>query len=97
MKQIFETKSVKRKATRTPGGKQVYNYRKKKVKTATCSNCKAKLGGIPRLRQSGINKLPKTKKRPERPYSGVLCAKCLEEAIKEKLATTTKVEKDGSN
>ena len=85
MKQIFETNSVKRIATRTPGAKLVYNYRKKKVSQATCSNCNAKLNGIPRLRQFQINKLPKTKKRPERPYSGVLCAKCLEEAIKEKL------------
>ncbi len=93
MKQIFETKSVKRIPTRTPGGELVYNYRKKKVKAATCSNCDAKLAGIPRLRQFQINKLPKTKKRPERPYAGVLCSKCLKEAIKNKVMVT----EDGSN
>ncbi|MFH1431785.1 MAG: 50S ribosomal protein L34e [archaeon] len=93
MKQIFETKSVKRIATRTPGGKLTYNYRKKKVSAATCSNCNQKLGGVPRMRAFEINKLPKTKKRPERAYGGVLCPACLEEKIKNRLTVT----EDGSN
>lgn len=85
MKQIFETNSVKRKAVKTPGNRLTYTYRKKKVTQATCTNCKAKLGGVPRLRANEMNKLPKTKKRPERSYGGTLCHKCLEQAIKSKI------------
>jgi large subunit ribosomal protein L34e len=42
------------------------------------------LQGIPRLRAVEIRKLPKSKKRPERPYGGYLCSECMRELFKEK-------------
>ncbi len=89
MKQIFEGKSVKRIAIRTPGGNLTYHYRKRKIKDASCSGCGAKLHGVPRLRTKQLAKLAKTKRRPERIFGGVLCPSCVEEKIKNKLMVTT--------
>ena len=46
--------------------------------------CKAILKGVPRERPYKMRTMAKTKKRPERPYGGVLCSKCMREIFKEK-------------
>ncbi len=69
---------------RLPSGKVVIRERKKKPRIAKCAICKKPLHGIPRLRASQLKKLAKTKKRPERPYGGYLCSKCMRELMKEK-------------
>jgi len=89
MRQIFEGKSIKRIAIRTPGGNLTYQYRKKTVNNATCSGCGAKLHGVPKLRVKQLAKLSKTKRRPERIFGGALCPSCVEEKIKNKLMVTT--------
>lgn len=67
---------------KTPGGRTVVHYRRRKPAKAKCGNCKAQLMAVPRERPSKMVNLPKTKKRPERPYGGVLCSKCLRERLK---------------
>ncbi len=47
-----------------------------------CARCGAILNGVP-IKEGERRKLPKTKKRPERMFGGVLCAKCLREILKE--------------
>ncbi|RLI98047.1 MAG: 50S ribosomal protein L34e [Candidatus Aenigmatarchaeota archaeon] len=69
---------------RLPSGKVVIRERKKKPRIAKCAICKRPLHGIPRLRASQLKKLAKTKKRPERPYGGYLCSKCMRELMREK-------------
>ncbi|HDD71547.1 MAG TPA: 50S ribosomal protein L34e, partial [Candidatus Aenigmarchaeota archaeon] len=66
---------------RLPSGKVVIRERKKKPRIAKCAICKRPLHGIPRLRASQLKKLAKTKKRPERPYGGYLCSKCMRELM----------------
>jgi large subunit ribosomal protein L34e len=48
----------------------------RKPSNAKCGVCGAILSGVPRERPYKMQKLPKTKKRPERPFGGVLCSAC---------------------
>jgi large subunit ribosomal protein L34e len=78
------SRSFRKKKVNTPGGKAVIHYVKKKPSPATCASCGGQLHGVPRELPSGMKKLPKTKKRPDRPYGGTLCPKCARHAVKVK-------------
>ena len=80
----LRSRSLRRIYVRKPGGKTTIHYKKKKPKIAHCSGCGDILKGIPRERPYKMMNMPKTKKRPERPYGGVLCSKCLRNLIKGK-------------
>jgi large subunit ribosomal protein L34e len=43
--------------------------------------CQAILSGVPRERPFKLAQLAKTERRPERPYGGVLCSKCMRKTI----------------
>jgi large subunit ribosomal protein L34e len=76
----------KRKVYRkTPGGKTVIHYRNKKPSQAKCSMCGADLIGVPRATKAQLNNMPKTMKRPERPFGGVLCSACTKIIIKQEV------------
>ncbi|MHA1594662.1 MAG: 50S ribosomal protein L34e [Candidatus Baldrarchaeia archaeon] len=79
----YRSRSAKKHFVRTPGGRVVIHYEKKKVDFAKCALCGKPLGGVPRLRPSELRKLPKSSRRPERPYGGYLCPNCLSRKIKE--------------
>jgi len=84
------SRSFRRVYVRTPGSKVVVHYRKRKPKIAHCSSCKGTLKGIPRERPYKMENMPKTKKRPERPYAGVLCTKCMRQFFREKARKSDK-------
>jgi large subunit ribosomal protein L34e len=69
---------------RTPSGRIVINLRRRKPSFAECAVCGKQLHGIPRLVSAQMKKLPKTKRRPERPYGGYLCSTCSRELFREK-------------
>ncbi len=75
-------RTLKRKRVKTPGKKLVTHYKKEKPGIAKCAICKKPLHGVPRLNQSEMMSLPKTKKRPERPFGGNLCSKCMREVFR---------------
>jgi len=77
VKPMLRTRSLKKRKVRTPGKRLVIHYKKEKTHIASCAICKKPLHGVPRLNPLRIGKLPKTKKRPERPYGGNLCSKCM--------------------
>mgnify|MGYP000483424248 CR=1 FL=1 len=79
-----EARSKKMVKVRTPGGRLKIRYRKRKPNPARCAKCGKILHGVPRELPSKMRNLPKTKKRPERPYGGYLCSKCMRELMKEK-------------
>lgn len=79
----LRSRSLRRVYRRTPGGVAVVHYERRKPGPARCARCGRPLFGVPRLRPSQLRGLPKTRKRPERPYGGVLCANCLEELLRE--------------
>ena len=78
------SRSFRKVYRKVPGGKTVIHYKRKKPKKARCGKCKAILKGVPRERPYRMRTMAKTKKRPERPYGGVLCSKCMREVFKEK-------------
>jgi large subunit ribosomal protein L34e len=70
------SRTFRRVYRKTPGGKTVLQYKKRQPARAVCAECGAVLAGVPRERPYKMQRMPKTKKRPERPYGGVLCSKC---------------------
>ncbi|ABU82373.1 50S ribosomal protein L34e [Ignicoccus hospitalis] len=73
----YRSRSRRRVYKRTPGGKTVVHFEKRKPKAARCAICGRPLGGVPRGRPVEIRKLSKTERRPERPYGGYICHACL--------------------
>jgi large subunit ribosomal protein L34e len=69
---------------RTPGSRKTVHFRERKPSKAVCSKCKTQLAGVPRERPAKMANMPKTLKRPERPYGGVLCSKCTRKLLQQK-------------
>lgn len=67
---------------RTPGSRTTVHFKKKKPGKAKCSNCGKILAGVSNKLLSKSKNLPKTKKRPERPYGGNLCSRCTRDLLK---------------
>ena len=78
-----KSRSMRRVFKKTPGGKTKLTYLKRKPKKTLCASCKTVLKGVVRANNTEIRHMPKTKKRPQRPYGGVLCSKCSREKHKE--------------
>tara|TARA_Y100000310_G_C20302935_1_gene632679 strand:- start:197 stop:469 length:273 start_codon:yes stop_codon:yes gene_type:complete len=78
-----KSRSLRRVHVKTPGGVNKIHYKKRKPSIAHCKVCKKDLKGVPRERPYKMQSLSKTKKRPERPYGGVLCSACMRKKIKE--------------
>ena len=78
----LKSRSFRRIKKKLPGGETVIHYVKKKPGKHKCSSCRSILKGTPRERPKKMQKLHKTMKRPERPFGGVFCSKCLREKIK---------------
>ena len=71
-------------SVRTPGSRVNIHYRERKPKASTCAVYGTPLAGVPRERPALLKKLPKTSRRPERPYGGILSSKAMREVMKEK-------------
>ncbi|MBL7169713.1 MAG: 50S ribosomal protein L34e [Candidatus Aenigmarchaeota archaeon] len=85
VRRALRSRSLKRSQKKVPGGRTVTHYRRRKPSLAKCAKCGSLLKGVPRLRPSDLRKLPKTKKRPERPYGGNLCSSCMRKVFREKV------------
>jgi len=79
------SRSLRRLQVKVPGGATKRHYKERKPGKAKCSNCGGLLKGVPRERNLKMHKMPKTKKRPERPFGGNLCSKCTRSLIVEKV------------
>ena len=77
----LRSRTFRRIFVKTPGNKVVIHYKRRKPGFAECSNCRAKLKGVPRARVFELRAIPKTAKRPERPFGGVLCSSCSRQKI----------------
>ena len=73
--------SVRKVAKKLPGGRTTIHFSKRKPKAAVCGSCGAILKGVPRELPFRMKNIPKTKKRPQRPYGGVLCTRCTRKKI----------------
>ena len=81
----IKSRTFRRVKVKTPGNKVRVQYRKRKPKQAKCAGCGKALHGIPRERPYKMRNMPKTQKRPERPFGGVLCSACMRKKIKENI------------
>jgi len=86
----LRSRSRKRVARRTPGGISRIYYVRRKYYEAHCAVCGKPLGGVPRDYKL-IRWGPKTAKRPERYFGGVVCPKCLATMLKLSIRGTTPV------
>lgn len=77
----IKSRSMRRVAVKLPGNRVRVHYRKRKPDRAICAECGAKLNGVPRERPYKMSNMPKTKKRPERPFGGYLCTRCMRKKI----------------
>jgi large subunit ribosomal protein L34e len=84
VRRSLRSRSLRRIKVKTPGGRVVLRFERRKPKLAHCAKCRGILKGVPRERPSGMMNLALSKKRPERPYGGVLCSSCMRIMFKEK-------------
>ncbi len=77
----LRSRGVRRVYRRTPGGRTVIHYDRLRKAKARCAICGRELGGVP-IDAMELRKLPKSLKRPERMFGGVLCPSCLSLALK---------------
>ncbi len=84
----LRTHSYRKVYRRTPGGRAVIHYEYRKPGIAKCAICGKPLNGVPRARPVELRNMAKTMKRPERPYGGYLCHRCLARLLKEAIRTT---------
>ena len=66
---------------KTPGNRTTVHFRERKPSATVCSQCRQKLAGVPRENPAKMANMPKTAKRPERPYGGTLCSSCTRKLI----------------
>lgn len=76
-----KSRTLRRIFTKTPGSKVVVHYKKRKPSKAHCAECGKVLPGVASERPVKMARMSKTKKRPERPYGGVLCSRCMRAKI----------------
>ncbi|MBI4440525.1 50S ribosomal protein L34e [Candidatus Woesearchaeota archaeon] len=78
----LKSRSYRKIYRKTPGGRTVIHFTERKPNRAKCGGCGAILHGIKTERPTRMANMRKTAKRPERPYGGVLCSRCMREQIK---------------
>ena len=80
---MIKPKSLRKVKVKTPGGETAISLRRRKPNYAKCKNCGSKLNR-PKLSIKQLKNLPKTKKRPERPFPE-LCSRCMRDYFKNKV------------
>jgi len=78
---MHKSRTMRRIMTRTPGGKVKKTHALRRSGFALCQKTNVKLHGVPRGRPSDIAKIPRSARRPERPFGGVLSSKAARELI----------------
>lgn len=78
------SRTLRRIHVKTSKG-SVLKYAKRKPSKAHCATCGQVLHGVASERPYKISKMSKTEKRPDRPYAGQLCSRCMRIKIKESI------------
>ncbi len=81
----YRSRGYRRVFVRTPGSQNVLHYKRRKPSKAECSSCGSLLKGVPRELPYKMRTMGKSRKRPERPYGGVLCSRCTRKKIVENI------------
>ncbi len=81
---MYRSRTFRRIFVKVPGNTVKMHYRRRKPSRAKCASCKKLLIGVPHELPLKMRNMPKTAKRPERPYGGVLCSACTRQLLKQK-------------
>ena len=81
---MFKSGRLRKIFVKTPGSNTKVHFRRRKPSKAVCGTCKKPLAGVPRELPSKMANIPKTAKRPERPFGGVLCSSCMRKMLQQK-------------
>jgi large subunit ribosomal protein L34e len=81
VRHAYATKSNRRRAVRTPGGKLTSQLICKKSTGVKCSDCKMALPGIPHLKATMYRRTVKRVRTVSRAYGGSACHSCVKERI----------------
>lgn len=73
----LRSRSLRKVFRKVSGGRTNVHFKKRKPKMGRCGSCGVALKGVPRELPFRMRSMAKTKKRPERPFGGVLCSKCM--------------------
>ena len=60
------------------------HYNEKRTGAAVCASCDKLLGGVPRPAKGKMGSIPRSSRKPNRPFGGYLCLACSRKAIKAK-------------
>jgi len=77
MRGMFKSSRFKEKQVKVPGGRLKKHFKETKPNQQRCGACGAPLPGIPRFSATQAKNAPKSQKRPERPFGGNLCGRCM--------------------
>ncbi|MBI3032435.1 50S ribosomal protein L34e [Candidatus Woesearchaeota archaeon] len=79
------SRTLRRVYIRTPGGRNIIHYRPRKPKLGTCPITGETLKGVPRANSCKMQNMPKSSKRPSRPFGGVLSSRAMRMALKQRV------------
>lgn len=82
VRRSLRSRSLRKMRVKLPGGAWITHYFKRNPSPAYCAECGKPLHGTARLRSIRMKRIPKSRKRPERPYGGNLCSRCARKRIK---------------
>lgn len=75
------SRTFRRVYVKTPSGRNVLTYKRRKPKSQHCANCGRALLGVPKELPYKMKNSPKSQKRPERIFGGNLCLECTRREI----------------
>jgi large subunit ribosomal protein L34e len=81
---MFKSGRLRKIFVKTPGGNTTVQYKQRKPSKAVCAGCKKQLAGVPRKLAGKMKSMPKSARRPERPYGGTLCSACTRQLLTQK-------------
>lgn len=81
----LRVRSLRKVKVKLPGGASIIHYFRRRPSGAVCAGCGRQLHGVPRERNVPLSKLPRSRRRPERPYGGNLCPSCARKKVKSRL------------
>lgn len=76
-----KSRTFRRKQVRVSSGKTITHYYRRKPAKAQCAGCGDYLKGTAKDFPNKIRSMARTKKRPSRPFGGVLCSSCMRSKI----------------
>lgn len=80
----FRSRTLRRVFVKMPGGSTVRTYRKRRNAAAQCAVTGETLHGVPRGNKTEVRALPKSQRRPSRPYGGVLSSRAMRRKLIQK-------------